>query len=225
MHFNYSDKSKSSSSFISETKSVNGKVLVGGIIFDDTFTQMLLIKGKVSGKWGVPKGHREPTESNIDGAFREIFEETGLRVSYSIDLVPSINCKKAKLFLLSVPSSYQLGVVDTNEIEDMRWISLKELDDISPKTRMLETIAQKIDSLVNKARYNKKNYSLKDDTLVVGQLLHHKIKMMMNSSTVEEIVEEISSEYRFLSRQDIENSLNNLIASSTILESACQKMI
>lgn len=198
---------------IPENKNINGKVLVGGIIFNDSFTHMLLIRGKISGKWGVPKGHREHYETNLDGAVREIFEETGLKIDYTLDLLPSINCKKAKLFMLAVPMSTELGTIDFNEIIDMRWVCFNDLDSLTPKTRMLETIVQKVDSLANKAKQNTCNYKMIDDRLVVGQHLLHTIQMMMNSSTTEEIVEEISTTYRFLSRVDIEQTLNNLMIS------------
>ena len=37
----------------------------GGIIFNQDFNEVLLIKGRIHQKWGLPKGHLEATESPL----------------------------------------------------------------------------------------------------------------------------------------------------------------
>lgn len=71
-------------------RSMNSKVdfAAGGIVIQDE--KILLVKNKLSeyykddydsGFWGYPKGHLEEKESPLKAAEREVFEETGFKVS------------------------------------------------------------------------------------------------------------------------------------------------
>eukprot|EP01129_Flabellula_baltica_P000052 TRINITY_DN10054_c0_g1_i1.p1 TRINITY_DN10054_c0_g1~~TRINITY_DN10054_c0_g1_i1.p1 ORF type:complete len:164 (+),score=32.32 TRINITY_DN10054_c0_g1_i1:22-492(+) len=51
----------------------------------DTGTQFLLLRQR--NRYDLPKGHREPGEEDMDTAFRELREETGITEDM-IDLVP-----------------------------------------------------------------------------------------------------------------------------------------
>lgn len=51
----------------------------GFILFTPDF-RFLLVQDAKTGKWGFPKGHREPQDAcDLATAHRELFEETGLR--------------------------------------------------------------------------------------------------------------------------------------------------
>ena len=51
----------------------------GFIVLSSDGSHTLLVHDARSGKWGFPKGHREPHDaSDLDTASRECFEETGL---------------------------------------------------------------------------------------------------------------------------------------------------
>lgn len=51
-----------------------------GIIFNDTKTQILLIKRKDVPVWVLPGGGIDPSESPEEAVIREVFEETGFSV-------------------------------------------------------------------------------------------------------------------------------------------------
>lgn len=50
----------------------------GGVVFDPTGRKVLLIRYQ-NGTWVFPKGHRDPGESLLDAARREVLEEAGVR--------------------------------------------------------------------------------------------------------------------------------------------------
>lgn len=56
---------------------MNKAVSAGGVILND-HQQIVLVQSNV-GKWGFPKGHVKKDESILEAAYREIYEETGLR--------------------------------------------------------------------------------------------------------------------------------------------------
>ena len=57
------------------------KVVAGGILEKDGKFLLVQESQKIcKGKWCIPAGWLDETESLIDGAKREIFEETGCKV-------------------------------------------------------------------------------------------------------------------------------------------------
>src|SRR5260221_1051116 len=60
-----------------------GKLAVGcsAAVFDDPHEHVLLIRRADNGLWAVPGGYMEPGESTTEACAREVFEETGLRVT------------------------------------------------------------------------------------------------------------------------------------------------
>ena len=51
---------------------------VYGCILFSPNEKVLLVKGKLSGKWSLPKGHMEGRENDLQCALRELYEETGI---------------------------------------------------------------------------------------------------------------------------------------------------
>jgi len=58
---------------------VSRPVVSCGILIVDHDDELLLCHATGTSRWDIPKGRREPGESEQDAAIRETFEETGLR--------------------------------------------------------------------------------------------------------------------------------------------------
>jgi nucleoside triphosphatase len=56
------------------------EVITGTIIRNQKGEILLITNAKWNGKWIIPGGHVEPSETIMDSAQREILEETGLQV-------------------------------------------------------------------------------------------------------------------------------------------------
>ena len=107
----------------------------GFIILSHDLNSVLLVHDARSGKWGFPKGHREPEDtSDLETAVRECFEETG----YTTDMytvfpeVFKVN-KGSQSYLFryallndcvanTVPRAFNL-----REIDNVQWIQMKSL--------------------------------------------------------------------------------------------------
>jgi len=88
--------------------------------------RILLVKGRMSGKWSLPKGHMEAWESDLQCALRELREET--------QIVPDCQYSSYKkfsaggyfvFFFKDEPTPSCQG---SQEIEEVRWCSVEELD-------------------------------------------------------------------------------------------------
>jgi bis(5'-nucleosidyl)-tetraphosphatase len=65
-------------SFGQEQREMKKTICAGGIIFHPLFPDQLAIVMGKKGTWSLPKGHVEKGETVLEGAKREIYEETGL---------------------------------------------------------------------------------------------------------------------------------------------------
>ena len=114
----------------------------------------LLIK-EAQGYWGLPKGHKEEGESDLNAAKRELFEETGIK---DIELVEgkTFSCHYP---VVSKEGDYEkhvlyfIGFVDKadasvtvgfeHEILDTKWASFEEaqkLSDFASTQKVLEEV-------------------------------------------------------------------------------------
>lgn len=102
----------------------------GTLVFDSTNKDnILLVRGKLSNKFGVPKGHLKPCETFHDAAIRETMEETGLQVKDLSQVPYTIDLKKTKLFKVTIDpkDTDQLVPLDTDEVAEVRWVNKKML--------------------------------------------------------------------------------------------------
>jgi 8-oxo-dGTP pyrophosphatase MutT (NUDIX family) len=92
---------------------------VYGAICLDSFGNVLLVKGRRSQKWSFPKGHIKCGELPVDCAKRELFEETGVRISQ--DHCGYYTMKGGGYFVFHIDVSCFLNTKDTDEISDTAW--------------------------------------------------------------------------------------------------------
>lgn len=132
----------------------NHPTKVGGII-SDADNNLLIVLGKYSQKWGVPKGSLNPDEKFLDGALREIKEETGLGLKpLHTKRLEYWTVNRARLYLLQVDHVMpKLKPLDNKEIAQAKWLDLsneKELNDVkNTANKMLLAIIKKIESIMD----------------------------------------------------------------------------
>jgi 8-oxo-dGTP pyrophosphatase MutT (NUDIX family) len=107
----------------------------GGIVWNEN-DELLMIHRR--GKWDLPKGKIEPNEKIIDGAKREVEEETGIIVNtvhenavktfhaYLLKNKPYI--KETSWFKMNAKPMQSKPVAQTEEdIDEVRWVGKTEL--------------------------------------------------------------------------------------------------
>lgn len=93
-------------------------------------TQRSTWESSNAGAWVIPGGHVDPNESHADAAVRELREETG----YNVDKVTHAGDFEddhvgIEYFIGQVNTTEQVPVVQWEEVRDVRWIDLDELND------------------------------------------------------------------------------------------------
>ena len=102
---------------------------VFGCILESHEGRILLVQGRKSGKWSFPKGHPLEDETPFECAQRELIEETGL-------CAPAYPTTIHQL-ATGVYYHYKVGEEligepeDTNEVIDLRWVSVDEMRHMS----------------------------------------------------------------------------------------------
>lgn len=90
-------------------------------------TRFLLIKNKRSANWGFPKGHMERGETETETAYREVLEETGIR----IDFLPDFRYKseysiqgriEKKVIIFLATTNDTNTIIQREEIEEYLWL-------------------------------------------------------------------------------------------------------
>lgn len=130
-------------------------IIVGGII-KNSDNKYLLIKErkeKYYGMYNIPAGHLEENELLIDGAKREIKEETG----YTVDIKGIVQVGDAEKFtsfifyceIISEQESY-----NSDEILSVEWLSFDEIKNIVEKLRSPELILDAIKRVEDKKVYS-----------------------------------------------------------------------
>ena len=101
-----------------------------------------------SGHWTLPKGHQEPYETSFECAKRELYEETALLVQSLLaetSLVEQYQFSK-KQVLIHKQVEYFIAEVEGNEvlqaeeIQDGKWLSLDEAIAIATYTQMKQLL-------------------------------------------------------------------------------------
>jgi 8-oxo-dGTP pyrophosphatase MutT (NUDIX family) len=95
-----------------------------------TCREYLIIKSKVGGHWGFPKGRLEPGEDEMTAALREVAEEVGItrpqvqpgfreEVAYRFIRARRVVSKEVTLFLAATDEG---GAPGGGEVEALEWL-------------------------------------------------------------------------------------------------------
>ncbi len=124
------------------------KYLVGAVaVVRDTEAadpgRLLLLRQPPGRGWGLPAGLLKKYEPPAEGAARELFEESGVRIDPD-DLVPANpNAIVHPLgwvdmvFFGGVPASTTTLTVDGGEVLEARWFPMNDLPRLTPNTELL----------------------------------------------------------------------------------------
>ncbi len=113
--------------------------------------KILLVLGRNSMLWSLPKGHRKVQESSFQCALRELYEETGISIDQThlnFSELPYKRLKIGRYYLLEFPEEVQPRPRDEKEIVCARWFSPDEIHDLIERkqtnidVRRLGTILQ-----------------------------------------------------------------------------------
>lgn len=135
---------------------MNIKVVTGGIL--EKNGKFLLVeenKKECRGKWNVPAGGLVENESLIEGAKREIYEETGCKVEIT-GILEIINMILEEInvvcFLFDTKIIEENIKVDSEEISNVKWFTYEEITNMKDKLRadgyFLSTLKNKIDNKI-----------------------------------------------------------------------------
>lgn len=109
----------------------------GAVIFNSDQTGkrlFLIVQSRVHGHWGFPKGHVEAGETEEETALREVWEETGLRVSLhpgfrTVSHYQSVaDTQKEVIFFLATPEQTDV-TIQHEEISAYRWAEYLEAEE------------------------------------------------------------------------------------------------
>lgn len=111
----------------------------GVFIFDPASERVLIVLSR-NRYWGLPKGSLKPGESEVECAIREVYEETGLRVSEN-DLKYSVKVNSSATYFYMEMNSIDVSVQtnsqqDANDVNGIGWIKLDCLVDLVSKDKI-----------------------------------------------------------------------------------------
>ena len=135
---------------------MNIKVVTGGIL--EKNGKFLLVeenKKECRGKWNVPAGGLVENESLIEGAKREIYEETGCKVEIT-GILEIINMILEEInvvcFLFNTKIIEENIKADGEEISNVKWFTYEEITNMKDKLRadgyFFSTLKNKIDNKI-----------------------------------------------------------------------------
>lgn len=135
---------------------MNIKVVTGGILEKDG--KFLLVqenKTICKGKWNLPAGGLDRNESLIEGAKREIYEETGCEVEITgiLEIVNEIlEGMNIVCFFFDTKIISENIKADGEEISNVKWFTYEEIINMKDQLRadgyFLSTIKNKIDNKI-----------------------------------------------------------------------------
>lgn len=101
--------------------------IICGVIAISKNEKLLLVRGRKTGKWSLPKGHKEYHETLEECAKREFMEETGITINEFSRRNDIAKLRVGTYYFYEPESEIQLKPDDDSEITEAGWFSLSEL--------------------------------------------------------------------------------------------------
>lgn len=104
----------------------------GVVVFDNVYKKVLTISNQFDANIGLPKGSIENGEDSYNAAFRELYEETGIKFDNKPEIVSEFinrNCD-CKFYVIYLPKASCKEIswkVETENIFHIKWRTLEEL--------------------------------------------------------------------------------------------------
>lgn len=136
----------------------------GVVVFDNVYKKVLTVSNQFDANIGLPKGSIEPNEDSYNAAFRELYEETGIKFDNKPEIVSEFinkNCD-CKFYVIYLPKASCKEIswkVETENIFHIKWRTLEEL--ITNKQLVNYTFKNRnknIISYISNLFTNKKSY-------------------------------------------------------------------
>ena len=131
----------------------------------------VLLVHHIQGHWGLPKGHVEENESEIETAIRETFEETGIKAKVvgnfreTITYKPKENAIKDVIFFIGKAEN-DILVPQLNEVSETDFIEINEALDLIAHNDEKELLKKAInyyqENLIENNFYNNDNLTRED---------------------------------------------------------------
>lgn len=86
--------------------------------------KVLLVKGRIAGKWSFPKGHAKDNETEFEAAKRETYEETGLNL-HLFDRI--LQLATGTYYLVYMAREIGCNVQDSKEVCATQWVPLEDV--------------------------------------------------------------------------------------------------
>jgi 8-oxo-dGTP pyrophosphatase MutT (NUDIX family) len=99
---------------------------VYGVICVSRENRILLVRGRNSGIWSLPKGHLKGSELPHECALRELYEETGIRLDRT-DYRASKKLYAGEYFIYAIDGETRPAIHDTREVSEAGWFTVEEL--------------------------------------------------------------------------------------------------
>ena len=111
-------------SYVPRTHCIDSQTYGAILISPDN--EILVVKGRQSEKWGLPKGHGKNGEKPLNAAIREVGEETGINLEGrrpDSERRLRVNSKRTGwlYFIFKLDNKPEIVPEDTNEIMDAMW--------------------------------------------------------------------------------------------------------
>ncbi|MBO5348279.1 MAG: NUDIX hydrolase [Clostridia bacterium] len=129
------------------------EIIVGGII--ENQGKILMVqegKEKCYGKWSIPAGHLETNETIMEGALREIKEETGCDVELTgiATVANKVLEDNVVVFIIFVAKLLNETIkIDSKEILNVKWFEINEiLNNMDSELRDISIAKQPIKNML-----------------------------------------------------------------------------